>query len=521
MHRSIRFIQPILLTVVFFMVALSANIAQADLLKLRRLLTDEQGMFTVLFSLLDSNRDPISDPERIPLETVMMVAGEDTAEMGNLGVDEPTLMHLKDYTTPIRIYVLIPNNDLFNGTSDDSRRPDASGLRNALVHSLQLSPQRDDVAIRIGVYNESVSWMPEFMASQVQDLEREIMRDRWVADPGTRAENPFNAITLAQRSYLRRGSREGGAFVYFFIIVTSTLTTVETEEFSDEVSRIRELLSGDDMADVVTQVLVYRPYANYDTLNEPGGDPVRFATGITPPSGSYRLAGNSSDAQTAMEQTFDEIWSSFVLRFENTQLDADLNYYFKMSLTPSGGNQLESNTIRAHVTAREFNLWGMIILIGCILIGVVILAIVILFLVKRPKKEVEEEPEPVYEAPKLCVQCGRQLRDDIQYCHHCAAEPNYGLLKMIEGPKSGWTFFLRDIVTEVGKNVGNSILLDDPGISSNHFKIGFQEGGRYLVEDVGSTNGTYIDGQRIQKQFLKNGDVINVGSGTKIKFTIS
>ncbi|MBN1946181.1 MAG: FHA domain-containing protein [Bradymonadales bacterium] len=521
MVRTSRTGKPILLAGVLLLAVLSAGTAHADLLKLRRLLTDEEGIFTVLFSLVDNNRDPISDPQRIPLEGIGMVAGEDAATLEPLSIKNPSIMHLRDYANPFRVYILIPNNDLFNGTEDDTRRPDASGLRNALVHALQLAPPRDDVFIRIGVYNETVSWLPEFTSAQVAELSTELMRPRWIADPGTRAENPFNAITLAQRTYLRRGSRESGAFVYFFIVVTSTLTTVESEEFSNEVSRIRELLSGDDMADVITQVIVYRPYTNYDTLNEPGGDPVRFATGVAPPSGTYRLAGSATDVQTAFEQTLDEIWSSFVLRFTNKALEPDINYYFKMSMTPSGGSLLDSNTIRAHVTARKFNLWGLIILIGSILIGLVIIAIVVLFLIKRPKKEVEKEPEPVFEAPKLCVQCGRQLRDDLQYCHHCAAEPNYGLLKVIEGPKSGWTFFLRDIVTEVGKSVGNNIILNDPGISGNHFKVSFQEGGRYLIEDVGSTNGTYIEGQRVQRQFLKNGDVINVGTSTKLKFTIS
>jgi hypothetical protein len=191
-----------------------------------------------------------------------------------------------------------------------------------------------------------------------------------------------------------------------------------------------------------------------------------------------------------------------------------------MALAQEGAS-VESNLLETSVQERAFNLWGLILTVGLILIGTVLLLILVIYLIKRPKKEPEAAPVVVEQQVSLCIQCGRALRDDLQYCHHCAAEPNYGLIKILEGPEAGWTYFLRDVATEVGTVVGNSIRLRDPGISGNHMRITVQEGRRYLIEDLKSSNGTYIEGARVDKQYLKNGDVIVMGSSTKLKFTIS
>jgi hypothetical protein len=194
---------------------------------------------------------------------------------------------------------------------------------------------------------------------------------------------------------------------------------------------------------------------------------------------------------------------------------------FRLAVTVTGGEELTSDVLLAHVEVVPVNIWGLIILVGSILIGVVILLIVIVYLIRRPKKEPEVQDVVVQKAVPLCKQCGRALQEDLNYCPHCAAEPNNGLLKILEGPESGWTYFIRETITEIGTANENSISLQDPGVSGNHLKIVVQEGRRYLIEDLKSTNGTYIDGVRIQQQYLRDGDVIRVGTTTKIKFQIS
>ncbi|GFN36238.1 FHA domain-containing protein [Tepidimicrobium xylanilyticum] len=63
----------------------------------------------------------------------------------------------------------------------------------------------------------------------------------------------------------------------------------------------------------------------------------------------------------------------------------------------------------------------------------------------------------------------------------------------------------------LGRGKDNDIVIKDPYISKKHLKIVEDEGGHYLV-DLGSANGTYLNGDRILDVVkLKNGDRIRVG----------
>jgi predicted component of type VI protein secretion system len=63
----------------------------------------------------------------------------------------------------------------------------------------------------------------------------------------------------------------------------------------------------------------------------------------------------------------------------------------------------------------------------------------------------------------------------------------------------------------LGREAINDIPLADPEVSRRHARITYQEG-RYVLEDLGSTNGTFINGRRIANPtFLNEGDIIDVG----------
>jgi len=57
-----------------------------------------------------------------------------------------------------------------------------------------------------------------------------------------------------------------------------------------------------------------------------------------------------------------------------------------------------------------------------------------------------------------------------------------------------------------------SVVLDQPVVSGRHAKIGRLPGGALFVEDLGSTNGTYVNGNRVQKQAITFSDDVRVGS---------
>ena len=63
----------------------------------------------------------------------------------------------------------------------------------------------------------------------------------------------------------------------------------------------------------------------------------------------------------------------------------------------------------------------------------------------------------------------------------------------------------------VGRGRGADLVLAEPTISRTHAAIGFEESEGFFVQDLGSTNGTLVNGQREKRRPLGNGDEIQMG----------
>jgi pSer/pThr/pTyr-binding forkhead associated (FHA) protein len=64
--------------------------------------------------------------------------------------------------------------------------------------------------------------------------------------------------------------------------------------------------------------------------------------------------------------------------------------------------------------------------------------------------------------------------------------------------------------TTIGRMPDNTIMVDSPAVSSHHACV-FRDGDRLVVEDLQSTNGTFVNGRRVSRQALEHGDVVQVG----------
>lgn len=76
------------------------------------------------------------------------------------------------------------------------------------------------------------------------------------------------------------------------------------------------------------------------------------------------------------------------------------------------------------------------------------------------------------------------------------------------------TYPLLAAITVLGRDSAADITLDDPGVSRRHAEIRVTHDGPHLVmglRDLGSTNGTYVNGERISSQRLSDGDRVTVG----------
>jgi len=82
---------------------------------------------------------------------------------------------------------------------------------------------------------------------------------------------------------------------------------------------------------------------------------------------------------------------------------------------------------------------------------------------------------------------------------------------MRSGPTPGVIFPLEGDQLIIGRDASNSVAINDAEISRKHSRLSFQ-GGKYVLEDLGSTNGTFVNGQRLAGPVvLKPGDVVSLG----------
>ena len=65
----------------------------------------------------------------------------------------------------------------------------------------------------------------------------------------------------------------------------------------------------------------------------------------------------------------------------------------------------------------------------------------------------------------------------------------------------------------IGRSPENGIMIDNPAVSHFHARV-FNEDGRLMLEDFGSLNGTFVNGQRVKMVMLKAGDSVGIGKHT-------
>ena len=88
-------------------------------------------------------------------------------------------------------------------------------------------------------------------------------------------------------------------------------------------------------------------------------------------------------------------------------------------------------------------------------------------------------------------------------------------LVVVDGPNRGKKLTLNKNITKVGKRESNDLILADKTVSRNHVEIEYASDS-FLLRDLGSTNGTFVNGERITTAHLQDGDRITVGRTTML-----
>ncbi len=94
--------------------------------------------------------------------------------------------------------------------------------------------------------------------------------------------------------------------------------------------------------------------------------------------------------------------------------------------------------------------------------------------------------------------------------HAATLPPDAALLIVRRGPNAGSRFLLDAEVTTAGRHPESDIFLDDVTVSRRHAEFVREEGG-FVVRDVGSLNGTYLNRERIDVARLAGGDEVQIG----------
>jgi pSer/pThr/pTyr-binding forkhead associated (FHA) protein len=163
-------------------------------------------------------------------------------------------------------------------------------------------------------------------------------------------------------------------------------------------------------------------------------------------------------------------------------------------------------------------------------------------------------------ASVFCAQCGHQNAEDSRFCARCgaalttsASAPAPGeatttisltgldtpddaqddlsadllleslpignaLLVVQRGPNAGSRFLLDKDLTTVGRHPDSDIFLDDVTVSRRHAEFS-RAGDGFVVRDVGSLNGTYLNRERIETTAVHSGDEVQVGKFRLLFFT--
>ena len=87
---------------------------------------------------------------------------------------------------------------------------------------------------------------------------------------------------------------------------------------------------------------------------------------------------------------------------------------------------------------------------------------------------------------------------------------------VVKGPQKGLAFELPIGIVTVGREQTNSVQISDPEVSRRHAEFHFQEG-RFVVVDLGSSNGIFVNETRVKRKVLSAGDEVRMG-GTTLLF---
>ena len=249
-------------------------------------------------------------------------------------------------------------------------------------------------------------------------------------------------------------------------------------------------------------------------------------------NGTFRWAQKQDDLPAQLATLAEEVRKQYVLTFKSELKTLEGHKFAlrhkELRSNRVSGNLFESSTADGKDDGGEQPLWKKWwFWVALILGALVLLYLVGLIVQARGATSTSDAAKQQKAAPPKAARAAAKASGKAPGKASGGAAPAVNpnaraTLITIGGAHAGSRFELRGVLV-VGKAPGNSIVVtDDPSISSRHCEFGQGPGG-FHVTDLGSTNGTFVNNQRLPASGthrLGDGDIVRLGSETQFKVRI-
>ena len=237
-------------------------------------------------------------------------------------------------------------------------------------------------------------------------------------------------------------------------------------------------------------------------------------------NGTFRWAKTADDLRAQIDTLADELNKQYVLTYK---IDARSLEGRKFQLTCE---ELVSNALVYDSSGGAFGYapatrpllpWWLWALAGLVVFGGAAAIVV----ARRPKKQMKfspyknaaaQQPQHAHAPPARA-----QTQPPAPAHAPVVRAPTRGILIVVSGALAGSRIEIGAAPTTIGKGPSTLQIADDPTVSTRHAELALR-GGVFVVTDLGSTNGTFVNNQRIaQPTRLSDGDLLRFGN-TQMKF---
>jgi len=117
----------------------------------------------------------------------------------------------------------------------------------------------------------------------------------------------------------------------------------------------------------------------------------------------------------------------------------------------------------------------------------------------------------------MCSACTHENRPGSFFCSQCGTKLHFaaaacGVLQRMNGPLQDRRIEIPSPVCVIGRDPTASVRFEEESVSKQHVRLAHEDG-RYIITDLDSSNGTFVNGRRIHEPTeLRAGDLIRLGA---------